>query len=321
MGVTDGMSATGAIDAMSAKGAIGATSATGANKLIVKVPATSANLGIGFDCLGLALDLYATFTFELADALAITGCEERFQGEDNLVWTTYVETLEKLQEDVQPVAINIDSPIPLSGGLGSSSTCVVAGIAAALEFCGRGWNRELALQLATETEGHPDNVAPAIYGGLVNSLMHNGAPLATQLPLAKTWQFVLMAPPYEVRTADARKVLPDSYSRADAVWQIGHAISTGHALGTGDAELLAASCIDKIHEPYRKGLIADYEALREAALGAGATAFVISGSGSTMMAICAGKSTAVAVASAAESAADNLWIRIVPASFAGTNIL
>lgn len=286
--------------------------------LTVKVPATSANLGIGFDCLGLALDLYAEFEFEPADEFSVTGCPEKFQGPDNLVRTTYVEALEKLQEDIVPLAITINSPIPLSGGLGSSSTCVVAGIAAALEFCGRGWNRELALQLACEAEGHPDNVAPAIYGGLVNSITHNGAPIPTPLPLSDIWQFVIMAPPYEVRTVDARKVLPDTYSRADAVHQIGHAIATVDALASGDTELLAAACVDKIHEPYRKGLIADYEQLREACLAAGASTFIISGSGSTMLAICSGETCTKAVAKAAKGAAQDLWIKTVSASFVGT---
>lgn len=290
-------------------------------KLVVKVPATSANLGIGFDCLGLALDLYATFTFKVADEFVITGCPEKFQGSDNLVRTTYVDALTKLQEDVVPLAINIDSPIPLSGGLGSSSACIVAGVAAALEFCGRGWNKELALQLASEAEGHPDNVAPAIYGGLVNSLTHNGAPVATQLPLADKWHFVVIAPPYEVRTADARKVLPDVYSRADAVHQIGHAIATVDALATGNSELLAVACDDKIHEPYRKALIADYEGLREVCLVAGAATFVISGSGSTMLAICDGADCAQAVANAASDAVLSLWVYTSSASFDGTSLL
>lgn len=292
----------------------------GASKLTVQVPATSANLGIGFDCLGIALDLYATFTFEPADTLQITGCEERFQDADNLVWTTYLEVGQKLQDELPCLSINIDSPIPLSGGLGSSSCCVIAGIAAALEFSGRGWNRELALQLACEAEGHPDNVAPAIFGGLINSIMHCGAPIATPLPLYDEWNYVLMAPPYEVRTADARKVLPESYSREDAVFQIGHAISAVDALEAGSSKLLAAACIDKIHEPYRKALIVDYEPLKEAALGAGAATFVISGSGSTMMAICANEEIAEAVAKAAESAADNIWIKTVYASFVGTSV-
>lgn len=278
--------------------------------LKVKVPATSANLGIGFDCLGLALNIYATFTFEAADKLSITGCPEKFQGEDNLTWTTYIDVCNKLQEDVVPLAITIDSPIPLSGGLGSSSCCVIAGIAAALEFSGRGWNQDLALQLATETEGHPDNVAPAIYGGLVSSFVHLGKPVAIPLPCNDCWHFVLMAPSYEVRTADARKVLPAQYSREDTVFQIGHAIATVDALASGNSEILQAACVDKIHEPYRKALIKDYDTLREASLGAGASAFVISGSGSTMMAICDSAQTAQSVADAATSTADNIWIHI-----------
>lgn len=289
--------------------------------LKVEVPATSANLGIGFDCLGLALDLAATFTFEEASELSITGCPEKFQGDDNLVWTTYKETCEKLQDDWVPLHINIDSPIPLAGGLGSSSCCVVAGIAAALELSGRRWNKQLAVQLATETEGHPDNVAPAIYGGLVNTIIHCGAPVVTQLELAESWQFVLMAPSYEVRTADARRVLPDSYSREDAVWQIGHAMATVGALAQGDAELLAAACVDRIHEPYRKALIKDYETLREASLAAGAATFVISGSGSTMMAICPSKASAQAVAKAANDTVGDLWIKICQASDQGTQVV
>ena len=98
-------------------------------KVVVTVPATSANVGVGYDCLGLALDLPARFTFEPARELLIDGCEERFRGEDNLVWTSYLETCKNLLAKPIPLHITIDSPIPLSGGLGSSSTCVVAGVA------------------------------------------------------------------------------------------------------------------------------------------------------------------------------------------------
>ena len=161
----------------------------------VSVPATSANLGVGFDCLGLALDLRAEFTVEAADELVVTGCEERFRGRDNLVWTTYLDTCATLGASPEPLAIDIQSPVPLSGGLGSSSTCVVAGVAAALARAGRGWDVPLALDLATKAEGHPDNVAPAVLGGLVSSFVRAADTVSTRMDVADNVRLVLMAPP------------------------------------------------------------------------------------------------------------------------------
>lgn len=287
----------------------------------VTVPATSANLGVGFDCLGVALDLRATFTMAEAEELAITGCEERFRGRDNLVWTTYLDTCATLDVHPGALAIDIDSPIPLSGGLGSSSTCVVAGVAAALERAGRGWDTELALDLATKAEGHPDNVAPAVLGGLTSSFVSGKDTVATRMDVADNVSFVIMAPPYEVRTADARQVLPKQVSLETCVWQVGRAVASVRALETGDLGLLGKACDDRLHEPYRRRLIPDYDALRDAALGAGAAAFVISGSGSTMLAICDGTDASDRVAGAVGAAGvEGLWVRTMGASPEGTVI-
>lgn len=287
---------------------------------IVRVPATSANVGVGFDCLGIALDLTATFLMAPAEKLEIVGCEERFCGEDNLVWQSYLGACERLGADPTPLHITILSPIPLSGGLGSSSACVIAGIAAAMALSGDGFDRERALELACAEEGHPDNVAPALLGGLVSSFVDGDATTSTRMDVAGNLRFVAVAPPYEVRTTDARRVLPEEVSRETAVWQMGRCVATVRALELGDADLLARACHDRLHEPYRARLIPDYDSLRAAALEAGACAFMISGSGSTMLAVADGDEAAARVAGALSVTCPGYWLRTLPANTLGTTV-
>lgn len=292
---------------------------------VVEVPATSANVGVGFDCLGLALDLVARFRFEPADALLIDGCLEKFRGEDNLVWTSYLETCRRMYTRPCPLHITIDSPIPLSGGLGSSSACVVAGVVAAQVLHGNGLCAAAALDVACALEGHPDNVAPALMGGLVSSYVDGHRTHSVRFDVSPRWSFVAIAPPYEVRTADARKVMPKEVSTSTCVWQMGHLVATVHALESGDADLLTTSCQDLLHEPYRSALIADYEPLRRTALAAGATAYVISGSGSTMLAICESPELAARVAAAVQGMVENhiegLWVRVLGARTQGAVVV
>ncbi len=291
---------------------------SGARKAVVSVPATSANVGVGYDCLGIALDLRATFTFEESDELVIDGCLEKFRGEDNLAWTSYLEACRRMYREPRPMHLTIDSPIPLSGGLGSSSTCVVAGVVAAQLLNGDGFEPQAALNVATFLEGHPDNVAPAIMGGLVSSFSDGRDTRSLRFDVADGISFVAIAPPYEVRTADARKVMPESVSTETCVWQVGHAVATVQALQSGDCDLLSAACQDRLHEPFRARLIPDYEPLRRTALAAGAAAFLISGSGSTMLAVCDGDEGARRVANAVnnmvENHIDGLWVRVLGCS-------
>lgn len=300
-------------------------------RVTVRVPATSANVGVGFDCLGLALSLQATFTFEPSGdgQLHVTGCEKRFQGADNLVWTSYRHACETLGIGSRLLHIDIDSRIPLAGGLGSSSACIVAGIAAAYALGGLPFDREAALRLATSLEGHPDNVAPAILGGLVCSFTDAGRVLTQRFAVSPDLVFIAIVPPYEVRTADARRVLPAEVPLSTAVWQTGRCVAMVRALETGDGELLAACAHDKLHEPYRSKLIPDYEALRSASLAAGASAFLISGSGATMLAICSSARTAAAVqrtlaamesVAEAEGARRGLNVEVLSANDSGVTI-
>lgn len=288
---------------------------------IVRVPATSANVGVGFDCLGIALDLTATFLMTPAERLEVDGCEERFRGEDNLVWQSYLDACRALGREAAPLRMTILSPIPLSGGLGSSSACVIAGVAGAMALMGDGFDRERALELACAVEGHPDNVAPALLGGLVSSFVDdNGRTTSTRMDVAPNLRFVAIAPPYEVRTADARRVLPQTVSRETAVWQMGRVVATVRALETGDAALMAAACHDRLHEPYRARLIPDYGDLRAAALEAGACAFVISGSGSTMLAVADGDGRAARVGAALAATCPGYWQQTLSANTLGTTV-
>ncbi len=287
---------------------------------IVRVPATSANVGVGFDCLGIALDLTATFLMTPSDELVIEGCEERFRGEDNLVWQSYLTACGELGVEPEKLRITILSPIPLSGGLGSSSTCVIAGVAAA-QILGLGkYDAEQCLVLSTRIEGHPDNVAPAIMGGLVSSFVEGDDTTSTRMDVADNLRFIAVAPPYEVRTADARRVLPTEVPASTAVWQMGRCVAVVRALETGDAELLAKANHDKLHEPYRSKLIPDFEPLKAAALDAGACAFMISGSGSTMLAVADGEKTAARVEAALHEARPDFWLRNLPANSLGTTV-
>ncbi len=293
--------------------------ASGQQRVTVRVPATSANLGVGFDVLGLALDLDASFNFEPASTLSISGCDERFCNEDNLVWRSYCAACQELGVEARPLKIEENSPIPPSGGLGSSSTCVVAGIAAAQVLAGRELDRPLALNLATKIEGHPDNVAPAVMGGLVSSYIDDGSVHTTRWPVASNLRFVCLAPPYRVLTADARMTLPSMVPMSTVSWQVGRCLSMVSALASGNADAIAACCHDRIHEPYRSPLIRDYDLLQEVTLSAGAATFLISGSGATMLAICDSDEKAEKVAQAASEALDGLWVRIMRANERGVS--
>ncbi|MDO4436372.1 MAG: homoserine kinase [Coriobacteriaceae bacterium] len=252
----------------------------------ISVPATSANLGIGYDTLGMAVSLYSHFTFERADELKITGCPAEFQNENNLVYASFADALRAWGEEPFPVRLHIDTDVPVARGLGSSSTCVVAGIMAAAALTGHTVDRSELVRLATAVEGHPDNVAPAILGGAVCSFTPTGGlPQCLRYDVHPSLRFITVIPPYEVHTSEARKVVPQSVPLADAVWQMGRIAGMTRGLETGNLELISAANDDRLQEPYRRALIPDYAAIRATCLDGGAGTLWISGSGSTLMAV------------------------------------
>lgn len=252
----------------------------------VTVPATSANLGIGYDTLGMAVSLYAHFTFDHADTLTITGCPEEFRNEQNMVYVAFEQALERWGIEPFPISIDIKTEIPVARGLGSSSTCVVAGIMGAAALARHPVTREELVALATSLEGHPDNVAPALLGAAVCSFTPAGElPRCLRYEVSDRLRFITIIPPYEVHTADARKVVPQEVPLSSAIWQMGRIAGLTRGLETGDVELIAAANDDRLQEPYRRPLIPDYEAIRATCLAGGAKTLWISGSGSTLMAV------------------------------------
>lgn len=263
----------------------------------VSVPATSANVGPGFDCMGLALNLYAHFRFTPLDyGFSISGCREQWRNAQNLVYQGYAKVFAALHQEVSGVAIDIDAAaIPTARGLGSSAACIVAGALAANAFCGMPFSRKELVDLCTELEGHPDNVAPALLGGLSISFCEDRQVITSRYDIHPSYYFAALIPDVQVATEDARKVLPQALAYGDAIHNIGRCAAVARALETGDGALLAHACVDRLHEPYRKHLIPDYEHVKAKCVRLGMLCLYISGSGSTLMAITQEKTRAISL--------------------------
>lgn len=291
-------------------------------KVIVSAPATTANLGPGYDCLGLALTLRSTFTFETADDLLIEGCDEAFRGPDNLVLQGFQEVWRQAGLEAPSVHLMIDAKIPVARGLGSSSTCIVAGAAAANAMLDNRFTLDELFQICSTFEGHPDNAGPCIFGGLTASFKANGAEAfhALPMPIASEWRFATVIPDYEVRTSIARKAMPHDITVADSVYTTSHAIAMLRALATGDEVLLAEAAQDRLHEPCRCKLIPDWSVIREMAKNVGAAAFLISGSGSTLMALTKNETVAHAFLARVKAARPNFATHLLRPSAKGVTV-
>jgi len=253
----------------------------------VRVPATSANVGPGFDCMGIALCLYAVFRFEESDSgLSISGCPKQWQNEDNLVYQACLRVFKKCNKEIKGLKITIDAgDIPEARGLGSSAVCIVAGVMGANALLHNPLSKRELLNIATEMEGHPDNVAPALYGGLSISFCEEQAVYTVTHQVDKGLLFCAMIPDYPVLTRDARRVLPKQVSFQDALYNIGRCAALAKGLSEGNREMIAHACDDRLHQPYRKALILHYDEVEQLCHQHHMLTCYISGSGSTMMAI------------------------------------
>ncbi len=252
----------------------------------IRVPATTANIGPGFDSLGCAFALYNRFTFELADKTAVFGCDDAFRGEDNLALLSFRKTCEYAGVKAPNVTLRIDADIPVSSGLGSSASLLVGGAMGASRLLSLDLSKNEIFSIASMLEGHPDNVAPAVFGGLTAALMTDEKrSVAVNYPISAIWRFCAFTTDLQISTKKAREVLPKTIPRADAVFNGTHLALLPAVLMYGDVELLPIVLQDKLHEPYRKPLIPEYDKLASAVLESGAHAFFLSGSGPTCMAI------------------------------------
>ncbi|QDU61315.1 Homoserine kinase [Planctomycetes bacterium Pan216] len=266
-------------------------------KAACRVPASVANLGPGFDCLGLALGMHNELAAEIGTSS--TSVEVHGEGEDdlprdenNLVVQAMYQTFERLKRKPVPVWVRCTNRIPLSRGLGSSSAAIVGGVFLANELCGRPWDRPQLFQLAAEIEGHPDNVAPALMGGLTVSVTKEDGSfetLAVELDSLSKWKYVVVIPDFSVDTAKARKLLPNRVTFDDAVHNVGRSSLLVAALLKGPSKstnaVLREAMKDALHQPHRSKLISGRDEVMAAAYEAGALGVCVSGSGPALLAI------------------------------------
>lgn len=253
--------------------------------LKIRVPATSANLGPGFDCLGLALDLWNEISFEPADELTYhvtgEGADKLDNQPQNLLTDSFARVYEVCGIKITGIKITAHNHILLSSGLGSSAAAIVAGLYGANEMLGKPLDENTLLKLATKAEGHPDNVAPALLGGLVVSAM-NADEIITRRYEMPSLTVVIVQPDMHWPTTVARSVLPKSVSRVDAIFNIGRTALVVDALRNSDLNLLQKVMDDRLHQPYRMSHIPGCENAWKAARKFGAAA--LSGAGPSIIA-------------------------------------
>jgi len=251
--------------------------------IVIHVPATSANLGPGFDALGLALDLWNRTSIMPAREFAVSvqgeGAQRLATGRNNLIVRAAQRLAERAGKPLPTFRAECANRIPLSSGMGSSSAAILTGLLAANAFLENRFTRDEILNLASEMEGHPDNVAPALLGGLVVSTMEDGRVIARPIPLGMDVQITIALPDFYLPTKQARAALPKKVSIRNAVYNISRTPLVVEALRTGDLDLLGKVMNDRLHQPYRLRLIPGGASAMEAAKTAGAAAVALSGAG------------------------------------------
>lgn len=255
--------------------------------ITVRVPATSANLGSGFDACGIALSLYNTVSMEEWDSVDISASDgtDIPQTKENLIFRTAQSVYELCGKKPKGMRIVQTNDIPMARGLGSSSACIAAGILGANALLGMPLCRQDVLDLAAKIEGHPDNVVPALSGGFTASACENGHVYAVKKEIDSELCFAVFIPDFKLLTAKARAVLPDEIKREDAVFNIQRAVLLSAAFCEKRYDLLDSAMRDRIHQPYRIGLIEGGKEIFDAALSAGARSVCISGAGPTILAV------------------------------------
>jgi len=290
------------------------------NKLLVRVriPATTANCGPGFDTLGIACTLYNEVALELTGPVGQVEINVTGDGADtlptnarNLVLRAVRTVFDKVGETQTGIRLSLLNAIPLSRGLGSSSAAIVGGLVAANAIIGNRFNQAEILDMATEMEGHPDNVAPALYGGFTISVMQEAQVHCLRLPLPSELKLVVCIPDFRLSTHKARQAIPATVPHKDAVYNVSRAALLVGALAGGRLEYLSEALGDKLHQPYRAPLIPGMLEVFAAGKKAGALGVAMSGAGPSLMAYTLEQPEAVGEAMVAAFAAEQITSRHV----------
>jgi homoserine kinase len=291
------------------------------------VPATTANLGPGYDCLGLALELHNEVTLSLAEQTDVTiegqGADTLPSDASHLVFEAARAAAASAGQDLPTLALHQVNRIPLARGLGSSSAAIVGGIVACSHLLSLGLSDREMLDVAARVEGHPDNVAPALLGGLTVCCVAGGRVVFERLSVAPGLNCVLAIPDHEVKTRDARRVLPQTVSHADAVFNLSRSSLVVAALVGGDFDLLTEAMRDRLHQPYRAPLVPGMQQAIDAALSAGACGACLSGSGPSVAAFVStgGEEVKQAMLNAFAEAGVTAEGAILPLSAAGAQVM
>lgn len=255
----------------------------------VKVPASSANMGAGFDSLGIALNLYNRLEVEeIPEGLEVEVINSKGyvpKDENNLIYRAIMRVFEYTDYKAKGLHIVQNSTIPMTRGLGSSSACIIGGMLAANIISGRKLGYDEILNLAAQMEGHPDNVAPALYGGFCASVFNGKQVFTRSTKLDARIRYAVMIPDFFVATKKSREVLPETVSLKDAAFNISHATLFQSALISGKTELLKEAVKDRLHQCYRKDYIDGFDNIVEKTYEYGSKATYLSGSGTTIVSV------------------------------------
>jgi homoserine kinase len=297
------------------------------SELRVRVPASSANLGPGFDSFALALPLLAEFELRPAKAWSVTveGDGQGVPADDaNLFVISARAAAKAAGREIAAQHVTQRSAIPIARGLGSSAAAIVGGAVAANALLGEPFDRRSLLRIASEVEGHADNVAAALYGAFTVALPDDGGPVATRLVFPRTWRICLLIPGRPLSTEEARAVLPAQVSREDAVFNVAHAATLIAAVMRADGALLAIAMADRLHQAARTKLVPALTEVIAAAREAGAFGAALSGAGPSVLAVAPTR-LAARVVSAMEEAAATAGVpgrgRVVRVRAAGAQVL
>ena len=254
----------------------------------IKAPATTANMGPGFDCLGMALDIWNSVTVEVGasgfEAIG-EGSGALPRGGDNLIHRSFRRLYDEIGEPAPQVGARCENAIPLGRGLGSSAAAVASGLMAANALSGANLSKDDLLAVAADIEGHPDNAAAAIFGGCRIVVNEGGRLIAAPVPIPDGISAVLFVPDVPMPTEQARGILPPQVDRSDAVHNIGRAALLVSAFASGDLSLLAVATGDRLHQPARQKIFFPMKNIFRAAMAAGALGVFLSGAGSSALAL------------------------------------
>lgn len=253
----------------------------------IRIPATSANLGAGFDALGLALSFYNYVEMEESDRVEISSADDIVvpTDESNLIYVSAKDLFEVCGKKLEGLKLRQTNNIPMARGLGSSSACIVAGLVGANTLLGNPLTTDDLVDLAAQIEGHPDNTAPALLGGIVTAVFDGRKVHWVKQEVFTKLKFAALIPDFELKTEKARACLPKEVSHKDAVYNLSRAALFSASLLTGKFENLRTAVHDKLHQPYRMELIPNCREVFDIAYTHGAYGVFISGAGPTIMAI------------------------------------